>query len=86
MNVIVFIFIVPILTVCSIGLGICSVIAVAGGFLQAFHIGGLGMEFLPGKYLSPWVSLPVSLVFAFSLLIISILCCKSLRRCLTLTD
>ncbi|RSK27188.1 hypothetical protein EJF36_10025 [Bacillus sp. HMF5848] len=72
--------IVPTLFVFSTGLALCSAIAVIGGIIRTFNKDLVQMTIVPGVDIPSILSLPVSIVFAVILLLISFSSWKLLKR------
>ncbi|MDN4524023.1 hypothetical protein [Fictibacillus fluitans] len=72
-------FAIPVLTVLSLGLAICSAVVLAGGLLKTFGWKELHMEMLPGMHLPYWLDLPVSLIFCALFLVLSLWSRKKLK-------
>ncbi|MCM3536356.1 hypothetical protein [Priestia endophytica] len=71
-------FAIPVFSVLFLGLGVCTVIAMAGGFLYTLGT-GIRMELWPNYSIPQYLGLPAGLVFGILLLTGAIFCFRLVK-------
>lgn len=79
---IVVLFFVPILSVWTVGSGVCAVIALIGGVLGTFGFKGIGLNGFPDYELPNALSLPFGICLSLLLLLSFYYTRRLLRECL----